>query len=49
MNIWDFLILALVVCCILWAVHHMRSGKQSGCNGCCSACARSCEKKGQNT
>ncbi len=44
MNIWDFLILALIAVCAVAAFRLSRKGGRS-CTGCCAACSQACAEK----
>jgi len=42
MNLWDILILAVIVLGVAAAVRHIRKSRKGGCPGCCSDCGQTC-------
>lgn len=42
MNLWDFIILAMIAFAVIYAFRGIRKKKGAGCHGCCADCAGGC-------
>ena len=42
MNVWDWLIVIVILIAVYFAVRTLRKGKSCGCSGGCAACPHRC-------